>query len=371
MWYALVILWHERNRFLPGILAVGFSTLLIALQFGLLLGMFAVVSIPVDRSKADVWVGYPGVQSIDLGLPIPEAWRSRLEAQPEVERTEPYIEGLAFWPRADGGAEMALVVGSHLDEGALGAITNLTPELRARLTEPGAVVVDQDDVDRLGVREVGDTAEVRGTRVRVVGMVRGVKGLPGVYLFCSIPTARKLLRMQPDQATYLLARCRNPADAPAVARRLQAWDGMATFTSDQLSMGSRLHWLIKTKAGIALGCAALLGLLVGLAITNQTLHAAAVAAAREFAVLEALGIPSRRLSSLIVSQAFWVGLFGISVALPLAKGLAWTFARMGAAVQLPAWLLGGAASVTLVMALLSGLLTLRSLRLAEPSNLLR
>ena len=78
-----------------------------------------------------------------------------------------------------------------------------------------------------------------------------------------------------------------------------------------------------------------------------------------------------RLSALLVSQAFWVGLFGISLAQPAAQGLAWCFRRRGPQVQLPPWLLAGAAAVTLLMALLSGLLALRSLRLAEPSNLLR
>ena len=44
---------------------------------------------------------------------------------------------------------------------------------------------------------------------------------------------------------------------------------------------------------------------------------------------------------------------------------------LGAKVLLPVWLLAGAAAVTLVMALLSGLAALRSLRLAEPATLLR
>src|SRR6266478_4329630 len=55
--YTVSILWHERQRYLPGILAVAFSALLIAVQCGLLLGMFTITSIPVDHTRADVWVG--------------------------------------------------------------------------------------------------------------------------------------------------------------------------------------------------------------------------------------------------------------------------------------------------------------------------
>ena len=38
MSYSLATLWYERQRYLPGVLAVGFSALLIVLQFGLLKG---------------------------------------------------------------------------------------------------------------------------------------------------------------------------------------------------------------------------------------------------------------------------------------------------------------------------------------------
>src|SRR5262249_14663323 len=248
MSYSLATLWHERQRFLPGILAVAFSALLIAVQCGLLLGLFSIVSIPVDHTRADIWVGAPEVLSVDLGRPIPENYLSRLASQPEVERAEIYLQGFTYWGKPNGGSELCLVIGSRLEDDALGTVGELTPELRARLTEPGAIVVDEKELDRLGIQEIGDVAEVSGRRVRVVGLVKGLKSLAGPYVFCSVRTARSLLRMQPDQATYLLARCRNPAEAPAVVRRLDGYPNLKAFTSDDFSFRSRMHWLTKTTA---------------------------------------------------------------------------------------------------------------------------
>ena len=57
-----------------------------------------------------------------------------------------------------------------------------------------------------------------GQRVRVVGLVHGVKSLAGPYVFCSVGTARPLLHLLPDQTTYLLARCRHPEDVPVVVQ---------------------------------------------------------------------------------------------------------------------------------------------------------
>src|SRR5207247_4876237 len=96
MSYSLATLWYERQRFIPGVLAVAFSAMLIALQCGLLLGLFSITSIPIDNSEAEIWVSHPKVPSVDLGWTIPESWISYL-AYPEVEHSEVYMEGFAYW----------------------------------------------------------------------------------------------------------------------------------------------------------------------------------------------------------------------------------------------------------------------------------
>jgi putative ABC transport system permease protein len=371
MSYSLTTLWHERQRYLPGVLAVAFSALLIALQCGLLLGLFSITSLPIDHTKADVWVGAPQVLSVDLGRPIRDEYFARVDVLPEVERTELYNQGFSYWSKPDGGTELCMVIGCGLEPDSLGKVAELTPEMCVALSEPEAVVIDESDRARLGIKGIGDTAEISGRRVRVVGLTKGLKSLAGPYVFCSRETAYERLRLLPGQCTYVLAKCHNPADAPKVVEKLQQYDNMSAFTSDDFSFRSRMHWLTKTKAGIALGYAAALGLLVGAVVTYQTLSAATKASMREYAVLRALGIPRWRMGSMVVSQSFWVGVIGIAIALPAVFGLAELADFLGVRVLLPARLLGAAAAVTMIMAILSGLLALRSLRHVEPATLLR
>ena len=372
--YSLATLWHDRQRFLPGVLAVAFSSLLIALQCGLLLGIFSITSIPIDHTRADIWMGAPGVLSVDLGETIRGSYMARLESQPEVEQVEPYLQGFSYWAKPTGGRELCMVIGSRLSKGALGAVDALSPEMRVLLQECGTIAVDESDLGRLGISGVGATAEISNQRVRVVGLTQGLKSLAGPYVFCSLSTARGLLgvRVQSDQVTYALAKCYNPADAPRVVARLaKEYEDVSVFTSSDFSLRSRLHWLFKTKAGVALGYAALLGLLVGAVVTSQTLYAATVASLKEYAVLRALGIPRWRIAGMVLAQSFWVGILGVAVgvvAVHAARALA---IRLGASVQLPLELQIAAAAVTLLMAMVSGLLALRSLRLVEPAMLLR
>jgi putative ABC transport system permease protein len=372
MGFTLAILWHERRRFLPAVLAVAFSALLAALQCGLLLGTFSTVSIPIDHSDADLWIGCPNVVSIDLGRPIPEDWRARL-CLPEIDQREEYVQGFSFWRKPSGALELVIVIGSRLHKGALGRIHALNSTLAQRLTEPGAVVVNEADCERLGITELGCRAEVNRRNVRVVGTVRGLKGLAGPYLFCSLETARTILGLRSTESTYLLARCRHPEDAAAAAERLRRRypHDMAVLTREQFSLRSRCHWLIQTGGGTALSCAALLGLMVGAVVTGQTLYAATLASLREYAVLRALGTPRWRIAASIQSQALCVGVAGILAALPAVLILSRAAAWLGAQILLPSWLLAGAGAITLVIALLSGLWAQRSLRLVEPAALLR
>jgi putative ABC transport system permease protein len=372
MSYALQTLWHERQRFLPGILAVAFSALLVALQCGLLLGIFTFASLPVDHAPAQIWLGGRNIQSVDLGRPIPETYLACLAQQPEVAQCEAYVQDACNWVRPDGGVEPCMVVGTRLEVSSLGAMREISPSLRALLTEPDTVAIDESERDRLGIGGVGDFGQIGDRKVRVVGIVSGFRAVAGAYVFCSLGTARTLLRLQPNQAVYLLARCHDPADAPLVAERLRiTYPELSVYTNEEFSLRSRLYWLLKTKAGIALGYAAALGLLVGAAVTSQTLYAATAASLREYAVLWALGIPRRRMALQVVTLSAWVGVFGVLVSLPLVFALAHVADVVGVTVLLPYWLLVGMAGITLSMALISGTLALRLLHTLEPAMLLR
>jgi putative ABC transport system permease protein len=335
-------------------------------------GQFSLTSTPIDNCPADIWVGHRMNLSVDLGRAIPERWLTNVAVQPEVVQVETYIIGMIVIDRRDGRSELCTVVGSSLEPDALGAVRQLTLELRRLLSEPGAVVADEAEVARLGFEGVGDVAEVIGRRVRLVGLVRGLKSLAAPYLFCSLETSRLLFNgLQPNQTCFILARCRHAASAAAVAQRLREQYPMSAFTSEEFSMQTRMHWMVATKAGVTALWSAILGLLIGLAITCQTLYAATAASWREYAVLEALGIPSPRIMGAVLAQSFWVGAVGLAIAAPVTLTLADLLTLAGIKMVFPVWLTVPTAGVSMATVLLSGLVALRSLRLVQPAELLR
>jgi len=375
MSYALQTLIHERSRYAAGVGAVLFSAVLIALQVGLLLGLFELTSIPVDHSSADLWVGGKNVESVDLGRPIPVSFLGRLN-KPGVQTPELYYLNFANFTKPDGGNSLCTVVGTGLGDGDSGRPDVLTAEHRQLLTESLTIVADLSDLGKLGLTAVGDRGKVNGREVRLVGVVTGLKSLAAPWLMCSQTTARELLSgvnpVYADHVTYLLAKCDDPRRAKAIASELAAeYPEMSVYTADEFSTKSRLFWLLRTKAGVALGYAALLGLMVGAVITAQTLYAATMASAKEFATLLALGIPRGKIYGLVMAQSFWVGLVGVTLAYPLVLALGYVAEQAGGRVVIRWEVLLGAAVLTMATSLLAGLVALRSVKTIEPMSLLR
>jgi len=376
--YALLMLWREQSRFLPAVLAVGFSILLTILQFGVLMGTISFASVPIDCCRADLFIASRDVLSIDLGHPIPYDWVGRLMLDPEITVIEPYMYGFDYYHKKGGGAIVCVIIGTRMETESLGPVVGLTPELRDRLAEPMTIVVDESELGRLALTKgVGEMAEISGQRVRVVGLVSGYKSIGGPFVFCSMHTARAVQSMfrvpnNASKVSYLVAGCRNPEKAAETAVRLhKEYPGMEVFTREQFASRTQNYWLRETKAGLALVFTSSLGLLVGLVVTSQTLYAATVASMREYALLRAVGIPRYRIGSLILAQAGAVGVVGIAVGLPLSLALSVLIDHIGGRVLLPASLLGGSIGVTMIMVGISGLFALRSLKLFEPMTLLR
>ena len=366
---------YEWRRFLPAMLAVGFAGLLQLLQIALVLGIFGSTSLYITGSSADVWVGYPGTQSVGLGRTIDADVESRILMDPAVQQVEPYlwIDGDWRGPQETGGVSVFV---SGIDPAADGLMFSkaLSPTLRARLAEPDAIVVDRSALDQLGV-DIGQTATINGHQVHVVGISTGLRALGGVNVLCSLDTARRLDNDATDIGpTYLVARLRDPTQADAAALRIsgdKAFGPYAAWSARDFAARSVRYWLFDTGAGAGVLFLAGIVFLVGTVITSQTLIAAVNGSIREYATLNALGVGVAALRRVVLEQAFWVGALGLLGAgvLGVALMLLARSQDVPVVLNVPAAL----ACIILVMGLaaVSGLAAMRSLRRADPATLLR
>jgi putative ABC transport system permease protein len=294
---------------------------------------------------------------------------------PAIQRVEPYIWVDGDWrgPRDTGGVSVFV---SGIDPRPAGLMFSkaLPADLRARLAEPDAVVVDRSALDQLGV-DIGQTATINGHQVRVVGVSSGLRALGGVNVLCSLDTARQLDEDPADVGpTYLVAKLHDPHQANAVAVRLRgatAFGPYTTWSAKDFAKISVRYWLFDTGAGAGVLFLAGIVFLVGAVITSQTLIAAVNGSMREYATLNALGVGVGALRKVVLEQAFWVGALGLLGAglLGIVLMLLARSQDVPVVLNVPAAL----ACIILVMGLaaVSGLAAMRSMRRADPATLLR
>lgn len=367
------MLLFDWRRYLAAVLAVTFSGLLVIVQLALLLGMFSTVSVVIDQSAADLWIGYRNTQSVDLGRPIAREADARAWAHQGVERVERFASAYGDLRREDGVPVSVVINAIDASPNAIVFAKLLSPAQRALLREPDAILIDSADTRKLGAN-VGTLVEINGKRARIAGVVDGMRAIGGVNVIASFATARTLAPETANLTSYSVVRLKPGYKAEVVAKeigdtaRVQRY---SVWTANDFSLRSQSYWLLESGAGIGSGFASLLALLVGLVITSQTLSGAILASIKEFAALRALGVSQGSLRAVVIEQAVWVGLAGLTVTALLIGIVAWLGHLGRIAMIYPWWMLLSSAAALMGIAVVSGLLSLRPLLQAEPASLLR
>lgn len=371
---ALKSLIHDWRRFSPAVVAVAFSGLLVLLQAALILGIFSLSSLYVTKSSADVWIGYPGVQSVDLGRPISEQAELSAWMQPGVKQVEPLLWGSGQWRTETQGAVNVYIVGVALDAQALALAGTLGAEERSRLAEPDTVLIDAADMNKLDVAP-GDTAEINGRRVRIVGLTNGLRGLGGVNVIASVATTRALdpAAAPKGRVGYVLARFDTPENVAAATKALNLVGKRAGFEAmqaDAFADRSTLYWLAESGAGIAFIFGSIVAVAVAVIITSQTLTAAVVGSIREYAALRALGFSMGSLRAIVLEQSAWVGVAGLAAAGVMTLLLTAVARTQGVPIVLSLPMMAGSGILIILVALGSGAWALRRVGKADPASLL-
>jgi putative ABC transport system permease protein len=372
---ARLTLRREWRRFLPAVLAVGFSGLLVLAQLALLLGIFRTVSVYVDGSSADLWVGFPDTPSVDLGRNIPTRHELFLRQHPEVVSVEKFSFGMADIRRQDGSPASGLLLGLDTRAGGMQFSRIVNPEQRERLNEPDSILLDVAALANLQA-SLGGYLEINRKRVKVVGLIKGMAAIGGPNVIASTWTARYLddTLKNESEALFLLVKLRDPSRAAQVQEELTPKGLVRPFSVWQakaFAEQTQFYWLLETGMGIGFIFSGGLALVIGLVITSQTLKAVVNSSLREYATLRALGVSFRQLRRVVLEQSFLVGLAGAVLTIAVAHGLILLAEARHVLVYAPPFAYAGTILFIIGIALISGGLAVGVLKKSEPATLLR
>ncbi|MGO3889971.1 MAG: ABC transporter permease [Paenalcaligenes sp.] len=368
---------YEWRRFVPVILAVCFSGVLLVVQAALVLGIFGASALYVKSSSATIWAGYPGTQSVNFGQRVDQDVEMLLRMDPDISDVEPYVWVDGEWSseHSQAGSVSVYLSGITTREDAMMFSSLLSKGLRARLREPGAVIVDPADLDTLDTHE-GGRAWINTHPVHIVGVLPGLRGLGGVNVLSSLDTARNIAGNGAQYgSTYYVAKTPPTVDAEAVQARLQkeaaSFGPVEIWTAPQFAYKSQLYWLLDTGAGMAVLFMAIIVCLVGAIITNQSFAAVVAGSAREYATLNALGASRGALARVVIEQSCLIGGIGMLLAAMVSVALLSLAAIYHVPIAMTPLVAIGCATLVSLMALFSSVMAIRSLMRTDPSLLLR
>ncbi len=369
-------LFYEWRKFLPAALAVAFSGLLLLMQAALMFGIFDSASVYINKSSADLWAGYPGTQTIELGRPVPRDTQMILLMDPSVTRVEPFhwLDGDWHGP-ADRGNVSVFISGIDPSPKGLMFSHAIPLDQRSLLREPDSVIVDAADLPKLGLK-VGGAATLNGRRVKIVAASHGLRALGGVNIVTSLDTARRLNTdtEDRDKVAYYVVKLKPGANPGKVRDRIEkAWPGsrFTLWTKAEFAHTAATYWMFETGAGLGFVFFTFVVFLVGTVITSQTLVAAVASHVREYAMLNALGAGKGALRRVVLEQALWVGGIGVVLGGVVTALLMWLAKSQSVPVTFDAVAGTGCVILVLTIALLSGVMAVRTLSHLEPANLLR
>jgi putative ABC transport system permease protein len=315
-------LFHDRVRLAVTLVGILFSIVLVAVQLGLYLGSSNMITENIDRANADLWITVYGAKSFeDGGMLLTNRERHQALATPGVKAVIPLIVRFAEWRKPEGGSTRVVVVGTDAEDGGLVPF-KLVKGTWEDIKSPESVAVDRTYLNELGIKGIGDTAQIQTGRIRVRALTDGIRSFTqSPYTYTTVNRARALFG-DSDGTTFYLVQLEPGADVQKVRKDLESrLDGAEVLTKQEFRDRSLKQWLFRTGAGVALIGGALLGSLVGTVIVAQTLYSSTKDHLSEFATLRALGSSSAYIHKVILAQAGLSAVIGYVLGMSIALGV--------------------------------------------------
>ncbi len=369
---ALKMLFRDRIKFLTLIVGIAFATLLITQQGSIFCGLMLRTASTIFDTNVPIWVTDPEVRSINDSVTMKEDVLQRVRSVKGVEWAVPFSMNNAIAQSDKGETGVVQLIGLD-DESLIGAPAEIPRSVLKRLNEPDAVIVTRSRSENFGAPREGDTFEINDRRARVVGVVDASKNFtpfPSLY-----STHSKALLFLPPGYKYLnfvLVKPKSGLDPAKVCSDIEQSTGLKAFQQWDFVWKTMIYWGKNTGIPINFGITVVLGIIVGAAITAQTLYTFMIENIRQLGTFKAIGISNWQLASMVMLQGLAVGLIGFGIGAGLCSVVGLINPRNSElAYYTPQELVFMALAVVLIFCVLSSLLSIRKVVTVDPALVFR
>jgi putative ABC transport system permease protein len=354
---ALKMLFGDRTKYMTLVLGIAFATLLINQQGAIFLGLLVRATGPLQNvHQPDLWISDPSVRFIAEYRPLADQKLNRVRSVPGVRWAEPLINNWAVIELPNGRFEKVNIIGIPRT-----SLVGQPPEIVSGriddLRTPGAIMIEESSLGRLGDVKIGDTLKLNDKRAVVVGFCRAKKGFESnLLVYATIDNTLTFTPAQRKNISYIIVKCQSPEVIADVQRSINALGDVEAFTREQFALRTIDFILKETGIGVNFGITIVLGFIVGVLLSAAVFYQFTVENLRNFAVLKAMGATATMLVGMVLLQAVIAAIIGYGIGVGAAS--AFTLLVRAASTELDAmmpWqlLLGSLVAMILCIALAS------------------
>jgi putative ABC transport system permease protein len=369
---AVLLAWrnltHDRSRFLITLIGIAFAVILTAVQLGLFKGFSESTTTLIRHTRADLWIMSKGTRYFEITRPLQDDELYRVRSVPGVATAEGLIILFTTWNKPYGGDEGVLLIGFDLNSDVSGVWGLIDGDLED-LRHTDAVVVESLYLDKLDINGTGDTAEIAGHAVRVVGLTRGVRSFTNLPpLFTSARTAQRFSGLNEHEWNYVLITLEPGADPVRVRSALRGLLGQTdVYLADEFAKLTNDYWTYTTGAGASVLLSALIGVIVGGVIVAQVLYATTIDHLKEFGTLRAMGAPRFFIYQVILLQAAISAVLGHLVGITVSIAISRASENGPVLISVTPGLAAALFLLTLLMCVVASFVSIRKAIVADPA----
>jgi putative ABC transport system permease protein len=329
---------RSGGRLWVSLFGIAFAALLMGVQGSLLHSFTRAASRIIDSVDADLWIVGKGTPTFDYVSPIPERYAFLSLGVDGVRDAGRGIAGWAPIQRPNGDRTLVMVIG--VEDGYRGKLPAVADLAAARGLGDSALVIDASDARTLGFDGTLRTAQVAARRGYFVAETKGFASFLGSPLvFSDYVDAHRFLRLERTQASFIVLHVAPGRDPTAVRDALRSrLTDVDIWKTAELSLRSRIFWLIQTGAGGALTVAAILGFGIGLVLVAQTIYSITAENIEEYATMKAMGASNRDVRTVVLVQSLCCGIVGGALGLLAVEPFAVLLRFTVAWLAVPYWM---------------------------------
>lgn len=370
---ALSTLLFEWRRYTAAVIALALAGVLMLALGALLVGMLQSFTTTIDRSRAQLIVMTPKATSLISSGTLPARVVPLVFRHPEVAEVQDLPDDFGQFFAA--GATSPDFVNVMVIDTAPNAVTlpvDFNDKMRRAVATPFSIAIDKSALSQLGVK-LGDMATLNGRTVRVALILDNYASPQQPTVILSRQTHRLMGRANDDRLGLLMVRIEDPSRAREVRDEMNAMgkDQFRVWMKEDLAPATIRDAMSQGPIILILSFMSVIGFIIGVVITWQTLRGAILANIKEFASLRALGVAVSSLRSVVMELSLWVGIVGIIMSAVIMVGIT----MLAGVFNIPMGYEAGSLIQTGILLLLisigSGALTLGALKKGEPADLLK